>query len=111
MLLSFLLPAQLLDGEQLKPTLVAEHFGAKLDHLTVYQVVWWDVSHDELQVPRLHKGDHLEMDFDSFLQLLQRELYIIDRWLVRIEALPEPPFFLLALCDEACQVLVSALAE
>lgn len=57
MLLVFLLLAQLAQLEHLEPALIAEHFCAELDHLTVNGVVGWNVI-DQARVLRLNIRNH-----------------------------------------------------
>lgn len=99
-LLCLLLPTKLLDLEKLEPAFITEHVGAELDHLAVDHVVRRDVPHDQLQVPGLQVSDHVQVQFDALLKLLEVELDVLLGRLVEHCALPHSPGFLLSLPDE-----------
>ena len=111
MLLVFLLFSQLSQLEHLKPTLIAEHFRAELDHLAVDGVVRGYVS-DQPRIFRLYICYHLHVDLDTFSELAVVESQIF-HWGFEIEAMfiPDTPWAFFALLDKVLQVVVRPISQ
>jgi len=73
-LFGFLLATELLDLEELEPAFVAEEICAELDHLTVDQVVRWDIPCDQLHISRLQVSYHLQVYIDALRELMKVQL-------------------------------------